>query len=309
MAVLSGMVFYGFTPIKTAVKRGGPLENPTQNITKKDLVKLVDSLLDLDAVDAREIELISYYNTLISTNEDELNEKEVKLSELNFYENMDESVIFSPAPVTELPDSMILQIENEGLSYYTAPREGVITSSFGYRDKRMHKGIDIDLNKGDAVVAAFDGKVRIAKRKGGYGNVVVIMHPNGLETVYAHLHKFKVKAGDVVLSGQTIGLGGNTGHSTGSHLHFEVRYKGQALNPASIISFTDHKLLDDAIVLKKSRKDICAFPGNATVHTVEKGESWYVLIKKYGLTTKQFCALNGTQKRFTLRAGQKVRIN
>ncbi len=173
----------------------------------------------------------------------------------------------------------------------------------------MHKGIDIDLNKGDAVVAAFDGKVRIAKRKGGYGNVVVIMHPNGLETVYAHLHKFKVKAGDVVLSGQTIGLGGSTGHSTGSHLHFEVRYKGQALNPASIISFTDHKLLDDAIVLKKSRKDICAFPNSATVHTVEKGESWYVLIKKYGLTTKQFCELNGTQKRFTLRVGQKVRIN
>lgn len=209
----------------------------------------------------------------------------------------------------EIAESTTLLIENDALSYYTTPRAGVVTSLYGWRDKKMHKGIDIDLIKGDAVVAAFDGKVRIAAKKGGYGNVVVIMHPNGLETVYAHLSKLKVKPGQVVLSGQVIGLGGSTGHSTGSHLHFEVRYKSVALNPSTFISFENHKLLHNSIVLTKSRYGVNAYPSNATFHTVGKGESWSVIAKKYGVTSKELCGLNGTQKRYYLKAGQKIRIN
>jgi murein DD-endopeptidase MepM/ murein hydrolase activator NlpD len=167
----------------------------------------------------------------------------------------------------------------------------------------------VDLNKGEPVVAAFDGKIRIAERRGGYGNVVVIMHPNGLETVYAHLSKLKVKEGQVVLSGQTIGLGGSTGHSTGSHLHFEVRYKGHAVNPATFISFTENKLYDNMIVFKKTRNGINAYPVNAGFHTVKKGETWTMIAKKYGMNYKELCQLNGTQKRYYLKPGQKIRVN
>ena len=173
----------------------------------------------------------------------------------------------------------------------------------------MHKGIDINLHKGDAVVAAFDGMVRIAHAKGAYGNVVIIRHYNGLETVYAHLSKFKVKQGQVVLAGQTIGLGGSTGRSSGPHLHFEVRFRGQAINPASIISFTENKTYNDSIVIKKTKYGICAYPSNATLHTIERGDTWFEVAKSYGLTMKELCYLNGTDKRYYLKIGQKLRVN
>lgn len=279
-------------------------------ITKRQLIHIVDSLLSLDVVDPKEIELISYYNDLLNSFADSTRTyHNVRLSDLNFYEDLDEAILFPPGHEKDIPESLTLEIENDALSYYTSPRAGVVTSLFGWRDKKMHKGIDIDLERGDAVVAAFDGKVRIASKRGGYGNVVVIMHPNGLETVYAHLSRFKVKPGQVVLSGQIIGLGGNTGHSTGSHLHFEVRYKSVALNPSTFISFSEHKLLHNAVVLKKSRYGICAYPSNSTFHTVQKGESWTVIAKKYGITNKDLCSLNGTQKRYYLKPGQKLRIN
>jgi murein DD-endopeptidase MepM/ murein hydrolase activator NlpD len=287
----------------------GKGEKPGEILTKKQLVKIVDSLLELDFVDEKQIALINYYNSLIT--EDPKSEKPVSLASLNLYEDMElaESLVFQPVPENEISDSITMPVESDVLSYYTHPRQGVVTSLYGWRDGKMHKGIDVDLNKGEPVLAAFDGKVRIAKKHGGYGNVVIIMHPNGLETVYAHLSRIKVKQGEVVLSGQTIGLGGNTGHSTGSHLHFEVRYKGHALNPSTFISFDTNKLLHDKIVIKKSRYGICAYPSNATFHTVRKGDSWFEIAKQYGLSTKQLCALNGTQKRYYLKVGQKLRIN
>jgi hypothetical protein len=184
----------------------------------------------------------------------------------------------------------------------------VVTSNFGWREGRIHKGIDIDLEKGDKVSAAFDGKVRFAKKQGGFGNVVILMHPNGLETVYAHLSKIKVNEGDVVLSGQTIGLGGNTGHSQGTHLHFELRYKGHPLNPGAFISFTENKLLHHTITVKKSKDMLAAFPGNCSLHQVSKGESWNLIAGKYGLSTKELLALNGVGKRYFLKPGQHLRI-
>lgn len=275
-------------------------------INKQQLIKIVDSLLNLEYIDSREINLVSYYNSLISYSD---SSKTVRLSDLNFYEDLDESIIFPPALDSDISESLILEIENDALSFYTSPKQGVVTSLYGWRDKRMHKGIDVDLEKGQPVVAAFDGKIRIAEKRGGYGNVVVIMHPNGLETVYAHLSRIKVKEGQVVLSGQMIGLGGSTGHSSGSHLHFEVRYKSHALNPSTFISFTENKLFDNMIVLKKTRNGVNAYPINAGFHTVMKGESWNLIAKKYGLCNKELCSLNGTQKRYYLKVGQKIRVN
>jgi LysM repeat protein len=296
---------FSFTQsIAPNISSGGTIPSPP--INKKQLVKIVDSLLNLEFVDTREIELISYYNTLITSSD---SSKTIRLSDLNFYEDLDESIIFPPASDKDISESVVLEIENDVMSYFTMPRLGVVTSLYGWRDKRMHKGIDVDLNKGDHVVAAFDGKVRIAERRGGYGNVVVIMHPNGLETVYAHLSKIKVKEGQVVLSGQMIGLGGSTGHSTGSHLHFEIRYKSHALNPSTFISFEENRLMDNVIVLKKTRTGVNAYPINAGFHTVQKGESWNLIAKKYGIKGKELCTLNGTQKRYYLKPGQKIRVN
>lgn len=286
------------------------ISNNKVEVTKLQLVHLVDSLLDLQTIEEREIELISYYNSILVSKEADI--AVVKFGQLpatNFYDDFDESTVFNITPDTEFPESQIIKIESDSLGIYHHPKIGPVNSKFGWRDGRMHKGIDINLHKGDPIVAAFDGMVRIAHAKGAYGNVVIIRHYNGLETVYAHLSKIKVKPGQVVLAGQLIGLGGNTGRSSGPHLHFEVRFKGQALNPSSIISFTENKTLNDSIIIKKSRYGICAYPSNATLHTIERGDTWYEVAKRYGLSMKELCVLNGTDKRYYLKIGQKLRVH
>ena len=286
------------------------ISNNNVGVTKLQLVNLVDSLLDLQIIEEREIELISYYNSILDSKEANLTViKYGQLPATNFYDDFDESTVFNITPYTEFPESQIIKIESDSLGIYHHPKVGPVNSKFGWRDGRMHKGIDINLHKGDAVVAAFDGMVRIAHAKGAYGNVVIIRHYNGLETVYAHLSKIKVKPGQVVLAGQLIGLGGNTGRSSGPHLHFEVRFKGQALNPSSIISFTENKTLNDSIVIKKTRYGICAYPSNAVLHIIEKGDTWYEVAKRYGLSMKELCVLNGTDKRYYLKIGQKLRVH
>ncbi|MES2763066.1 MAG: M23 family metallopeptidase [Bacteroidota bacterium] len=280
------------------------------SITKLQLVKLVDSLLDLQIIEEKEIELISYYNSILNSCQTNLTiVRYNNVPATNFYDDFDESAVFQITPETEFPESQIIKLESDSLGVYSHPRIGQVNSKFGWRDGRMHKGIDINLHKGDAVVAAFDGMVRIAHVKGAYGNVVIIRHYNGLETVYAHLSKIKVKPGQVVLAGQLIGLGGSTGRSSGPHLHFEVRFKGQALNPSSIISFIENKTYNDSIVIKKSRYGICAYPSNATLHTIERGDTWYEVAKRYGLSMKELCVLNNTDKRYYLKIGQKLRVN
>ncbi|MCD6020164.1 MAG: peptidase [Bacteroidetes bacterium] len=284
--------------------------NDKIGITKLQLVSLVDSLLDLESIEEREIELISYYNSILNSNETNLTIlKYGNIPATSFYDDFDESTVFNITPDTEFPESQIINIESDSLGLYHHPKVGPVNSKFGWRDGRMHKGIDINLNKGDAIVAAFDGMVRIAHAKGAYGNVIIIRHYNGLETVYAHLSKIKVKPGQVVMAGQLIGLGGSTGRSSGPHLHFEVRFKGQALNPSSIISFADNKPFNDSIIIKRSRYGICAYPSDATLHTIERGDTWYEVAKRYGLTMKELCILNGTDKRYYLKIGQKLRVN
>ncbi|KAA6312636.1 Murein DD-endopeptidase MepM, partial [termite gut metagenome] len=113
-----------------------------------------------------------------------------------------------------------------------------ITSSFGPRRRRMHNGIDIKVYVGDTIVSAFDGKVRVVQtERRGYGKYVVIRHNNGLETIYGHLSEQLVKENQEVKAGEIIGLGGNTGRSTGSHLHFETRFLDIAINPADLFDF------------------------------------------------------------------------
>ncbi|MDF2449338.1 MAG: peptidase [Bacteroidota bacterium] len=296
------------TRLKYSVAPSNTHEHIT--ITKAQLVILVDSLLDLPVIEEREIELISYYNSILNSNETHFSIPiHNNLPATSFYHDFDESTVFSVTPDIEFPETQVIKIESDSLGEYHHPIIGQVNSKFGWRDGRMHKGIDINLNKGDAIVAAFDGMVRIAQAKGAYGNVIIIRHYNGLETVYAHLSKLKVKPGEVVVAGQLIGLGGSTGRSSGPHLHFEVRFKGQALNPSSIISFSENKTLNDSIIIKHSKYGICAFPSNAVLHTIERGDTWYEVAKRYGLTMKELCVLNGIDKRYYLKIGQKLRVN
>jgi murein DD-endopeptidase MepM/ murein hydrolase activator NlpD len=202
---------------------------------------------------------------------------------------------------------------------YVHPFAGKITSTFGPRKKRYHYGVDIDLETGDCVAAAFDGRVRIAKKSKSYGNVIVIRHPNGLETYYAHLSKLNVEIGQEVYAGEVIGLGGNTGHSHGSHLHFEVRYMGQPVNPAEMISFEQHKLISDTLTLNKNTFSYLSaakraaaknstYKRSGKIHTVKKGDTLSAIARKYGTTPKALCAKNRLKLNTTLRLGQKIKI-
>ena len=159
-------------------------------------------------------------------------------------------------PLSSLPESTPIKLV-DSLRAYHYPYKGYISSRFGPRNGRRHNGMDLSLRTGDTIRAVFNGKVRYSQfHENGYGELVVIRHDNGLETFSAHLSKRLVKAGERVVAGQAIGLGGSTGRSTGPHLHFEFRYKGQAFDPERIIDFKTGNLRRDFILLKRSYFDI-----------------------------------------------------
>ena len=150
---------------------------------------------------------------------------------------------------TTRPDSLLIDLRDFAMP--TPSR--LITSNFGARWGRQHKGLDIKLNTGDTIVAAFPGKVRIVRfEPKGFGKYVVIRHPNGLETIYGHMSKQLVTENQEVRAGEPIGLGGSTGRSTGSHLHFETRLCGTALNPALMFDFYNQDVVGDYYMFRKS---------------------------------------------------------
>ncbi len=154
---------------------------------------------------------------------------------------------------TELPDSFRID-----LRHFCMPTPSrVITSNFGRRWGRMHKGLDIKVYTGDTIRSAFDGKVRMVQYEAnGYGNYVVIRHPNGLETIYGHMSKHLVRENQDVKAGTPIGLGGNTGRSTGSHLHFETRLCGVALDPALMFDFKAQDVTADYYTFRKKSSGV-----------------------------------------------------
>lgn len=213
----------------------------------------------------------------------------------------------SLAELNKINDEIILCDEKS--CGYVHPFFGRITSDFGVRKNKFHYGIDIDLETGDKVDAAFDGKVRIAKRSATYGNVIVIRHNNGLETYYAHLSQINVKVGDEVYAGQAIGLGGNTGRSYGSHLHFEVRYLGNPINPNDIISFDERKLVLDTLCVNKSTFNVYTkYKLNHRVYVVKRGDTLSGIAQKYGTTIKSITKKNRLRATSILRLGQRIVI-
>ena len=203
--------------------------------------------------------------------------------------------------------TLLLTSTEEGKGY-KHPVDNIVTSKFGWRDGRNHNGYDLDLEVWDPVGSAFAGVVRFSGWAGGFGRLVVVRHYNGLETYYAHLHRLKVVPGDTVLAGETVGLGGSSGHSTGSHLHFEMRFKGVPLDPGQIIDFKSQALHNDTIILKKTRWSYAVVPKGVQYHTVKKGDYLHRIAQTYGTTIDEICDLNGIRRNDYLRLGQRIRV-
>lgn len=200
---------------------------------------------------------------------------------------------------------------------YKMPLEKTyVTSHFGGRWGRLHAGTDINLNTGDSIYAAFDGVVRINRYDGGgYGNYIVLRHYNGLETLYGHMSKTIAQSGQFVKAGEVIGLGGSTGRSTGPHLHYEVRYQGNPINPEHIYNFPDYLLKGHSFVITSALFNYYNNPKAGSTssrkvqyHTVRKGDTLSGIGKRYGVSVSQLAKLNGMSTRSTLKVGKKLRI-
>lgn len=211
-----------------------------------------------------------------------------------------------------LPDSF--RIDLRGFVMPTSNTK--ITDIFGYRPRRRreHQGLDIKVNRGDTIYAAFDGKVRItAYQRRGYGHYVVVRHGNGIETLYAHLSKKLVSANQNVKAGDPIGLGGNTGRSSGPHLHFETLLLGKAIDPALMFDFKKQNVTGDFYVYRKpgtryieNGKVKIAGP-EAKYHKVRSGDTIGKIAKKYGVSQGIIFKLNKLGPRSIIKPGQRIR--
>ncbi|HHG86704.1 MAG TPA: LysM peptidoglycan-binding domain-containing protein [Bacteroidetes bacterium] len=196
---------------------------------------------------------------------------------------------------------------------YCIPKKGRITSGFGHRSlfgRKFHKGLDIDLETGDAVKAAMKGKVRIARYSGGYGNFVVISHEGGLETLYGHMSELAVAEGQDVFAGQIIGLGGSTGQSTGSHLHFEVRIFGEQIDPAKILDPATLMPRKHVVKIDASWFNHLARSANTEMvyHEVLAGETLDGISAMYEMAKETLVELNDLDPNVELAAGTRLRL-
>ena len=190
---------------------------------------------------------------------------------------------------------------------FVPPFANYITSPFGKRRFLWHYGMDVKLAKGDTVRSAFDGMVRVIQYdRRGFGNVVVVRHHNGLETVYGHLFKVLVRPNQYVKSGGTVGLGGNTGRSTGAHLHFEIRYYGEPIDPRTVIDYDSHTLRGDTLVLTRDDFEYLTELRKTVYHTVRRGEGLGSIARQYRTTVNAICKLNGITAKTVLSVGKRL---
>jgi murein DD-endopeptidase MepM/ murein hydrolase activator NlpD len=197
-----------------------------------------------------------------------------------------------------------------GLVWENPLKKSVITSDFGLRRYRWHYGVDLRLTTGDSVKVAFDGVVRMANYdRPGYGNYVLVRHYNGLETLYGHLSKRLVNVGDEIKAGDLVGWGGSTGRSSGPHLHFEVRYQGNAIDPKDFFDFDTNCLIDQKYTLTRASFAYLEEANKVIVHRVRSGDTLSGIGNRYGVSVTKLCRLNGISRNSVIRVGQRLRIN
>ncbi|MFA5044957.1 MAG: M23 family metallopeptidase [Paludibacter sp.] len=211
-------------------------------------------------------------------------------------------------PIDSMPDSVRIDC-----SHFIVPVRGAVTSEFGPRRYRFHYGIDLRLKVGDSVRSAFSGRVRLINYEArGYGNYMVIRHDNGLETVYAHLSQVLVAPNQDVKAGELIAFGGNTGHSTGPHLHFETRYIGNAINPAHIINFNTGKVWEQTYLMTKKQSFYYQHEvkvlKSARYYSVRKGDNLGRIAARNGTSVNTLCRLNRIKPKTAIRPGQRLRV-
>lgn len=229
----------------------------------------------------------------------------------------------------DLPISMVIDLV-DSLKSYHYPYKGRVTSKYGFRRRRSHQGTDIGLKIGEPIYATFDGRVRLVQNSNkGYGNLIILRHDNGLETFYAHLSEIAVEENQWVTAGQVIGKGGNSGRSTGPHLHYEIRYNGLSFDPERLIDFQTGMLRRETFLLKQTYfhassrftqdfeveiqsdeedKRIAAEAAARKYHTVRSGDTLGRIAINNGTTVKKLCQLNGIKETSVLRIGQKIRV-
>ena len=254
-------------------------------------------------------------------------------SGLNYVLPWDNEICFTSNranDLSKLQDTLWLCVDGDLANKFVVPNEGIITSRYGYRKGRYHNGIDIAFNVSDTIRAAWSGKVRYSKfNNGGFGNLVVIRHENGLETFYAHMSRLLVDPNQDVQAGDVIGIGGNTGRSFGPHLHFEVRFYDAPINPEEMIDFAGKQVKDPNLFVHKGlfrpgAKPSDYYDGNnshssnvASVarpsvsakryYKVRSGDTLSQIAARNNTTISQICKLNGIRQNATLQIGRSLR--
>jgi hypothetical protein len=219
------------------------------------------------------------------------------------HEWINDQVFAHPMMRDSVRDTVIILTSKDRA--FILPVYGKLFRGFNY----VHKGLDIDLNKGDTVKAAFDGVVRYAKyNRGGFGNLVIVRHYNGLETYYAHLSKLKVHVNQVVKAGDLVGLGGSTGRSRSPHLHFEVRYKDVPMDPLRMIDFDNQRLISNTYPITKSVFYPSDYDGTAVYYKVKSGDTLGKIARKYKTSVKAICAMNKIKPTTNLKPGRPIRV-
>lgn len=259
--------------------------------------------------------------------------KEEEEPEIDIFTEGWDSKRVNPFSEKDVPQRQRIDVSN-----FCMPVPGYMTSPYGYRRRfrRMHKGVDLKLQVGDTVRAAFDGRVRLTSfERRGYGNYVIVRHTNGLETVYGHLSRFLVEPDTYVKAGDPIALGGNTGRSTGPHLHLETRFMGYAINPSAIFDFanqtvhTDEYTFDKATYTQARNYDpaanqeyasryLASRPAKASSgsgsgtralkYTIRRGDTLSRIASRNGVTVRQLCRLNGLTTKSRLTPGKKLKL-
>ncbi len=249
------------------------------------------------------------------------------------YNDWNTSFVHAYGKDVAIPDTFRIDLRG----FHMPTTHTLITSKCGPRWRRMHNGIDVKVYIGDTIRSAFDGRVRIVKYEArGYGKYVVIRHDNGLETIYGHLSSQLVREGEYIKAGKPIGLGGNTGRSTGSHLHFETRVLGQVINPEFLFDFPNQDIVADSYLfirganmyeyqrnralaaLKRgeSTESVVASSEKATAaknaaslryYKVRKGDTLAKVARKHRISVSKLCKLNGISAKKSLRPGQVLR--
>lgn len=222
----------------------------------------------------------------------------------------------------ESPEEILAEVQTDtifiDMTQTVMPLEsGRITSPFGFRRYRIHKGLDIGLTRGDSIRAAFPGRVtRVRYERRGYGRYIVLEHKDcGItRTIYAHLSKQLVKVGQTVNAGEVIGLGGSTGRSTGPHLHFEMRIGDIPLNPCDFFDFPNHTYKQAMIKLPVDvfEGEYAALQKEASKHRYHKvrpGDTLGKIARMYHTSVSRLLKLNGLSKNSVLRIGRIIRCS